>query len=100
MTPIVVRISEATAKDIDLAVDAAQHAYNTAWGLKVPGNERGKLLTKLAILMEENADELAALETLDNGKSFAIAKDFDVSQSADTLRYYDGWCDKHPGKTI
>lgn len=57
-------------------------------------------MCKLADLMEANADELAALESLDNGKSFEIAKDFDVGQSAETIRYYAGWCDKHHGKTI
>lgn len=55
---------------------------------------------KLADLIEQNADELAALESLDNGKAFATAKGFDVQQSAETIRYYGGWCDKHHGKTI
>ncbi|KAG8987650.1 aldehyde dehydrogenase (NAD(P)(+)) ald5, partial [Tulasnella sp. 427] len=93
-------VAEATAKDIDLAVQAASKAYKTSWGLKVPASDRGKLLMKLADLVEQNADELAALESLDNGKSFAIAKSFDVQASADTIRYYGGWCDKHHGKTI
>ena len=56
-------------KDIDLAVAAAQEAFETRWGLKVPGFQRGKYMMKLADLMEESFDELAAIEALDNGKS-------------------------------
>ncbi|KAG8947137.1 aldehyde dehydrogenase (NAD(P)(+)) ald5 [Tulasnella sp. 424] len=97
---VFVKVSEAGAKDVDKAVEAAHKAFKTSWGLKVPGSQRGKLLMKLADLMEQNIDELAALETLDNGKAFATAKSFDVQASADTIRYYGGWCDKHHGKTI
>ena len=57
----------ATEEDVDIAVKAARHAYETVWGLNTPGHERGRLLLKLAELVEKNADELAALEALDNG---------------------------------
>lgn len=60
-------VSEATAKDVDTAVDAAQKAFDTVWGLNAPGAQRSILLGKLARLLEEHADELAALEALDNG---------------------------------
>lgn len=60
----------AGASDIDLAVDAAKKAYKTSWGLKVPGSERGLLLSKLADLMEKHGDELSALETLDAGRTY------------------------------
>lgn len=60
-------MSEGTAKDVDIAVDAAQRAFDTVWGLNTPGTQRSILLAKLAALMEKNADELAALEALDNG---------------------------------
>lgn len=55
---------------MDLAVVAAQKAYDTAWGLKVNGTERGRLLLRLADLIDQNADELAALESLNNGILF------------------------------
>ena len=55
------------AKDVDLAVAAAQEAFDTRWGLNVPGSERGKLLMNLATLMEKYQQELAAIEALDNG---------------------------------
>lgn len=51
---------------------AAKKAYKTAWGLKVPGYERGRLLAKLADLIEKHADELSALEALDAGKPCAL----------------------------
>jgi aldehyde dehydrogenase (NAD+) len=51
-------------------------------------------------LIEENADELAALETLDNGKAYSIARSFDIMEAAATFRYYGGWADKDGGKVI
>jgi aldehyde dehydrogenase (NAD+) len=64
---VVGSIAEGTEKDIDLAVEVASNAYNTYWGLKTPGAERGKLLLKLADLIDRAADELASLEALDSG---------------------------------
>ena len=93
-------MAEGTAKDVDRAVAAAKHAYDTSWGLKVPGTERGKLLSKLTALLEAHADELAALETLDNGKTFSWARGVDVDFSIETIRYYAGWADKIHGQVI
>jgi len=64
---IITSVSEATAQDVDLAVDAAQKAFDTVWGLKAPGSMRSKLLWNLADAMERHKEELAALEALDNG---------------------------------
>jgi aldehyde dehydrogenase (NAD+) len=64
---VITSVSEGTAKDVDAAVKAAQKAYKTSWGLKVPGSTRGQLLTKLADLLAQNVDELAALDSLNNG---------------------------------
>lgn len=64
---VITPVSGATAPDIDLAVDAAEKAYKTSWGLKVPGAERGRLLSKLADLLEKHSDELSALEALNVG---------------------------------
>lgn len=91
---VVTKISEGNAKDVDAAVDAAQKAFDSSWGTKVAPHQRGKLLMKLATLIEANVDELAALETLDNGKAFSIAKGFDIVEGAACLRYYGGWADK------
>jgi len=97
---VITSVSEGTAKDVDRAVAAAKHAYDTSWGLKVPGTERGKLLSKLVHLMEAKADTLCALEVLDNGKTFGWAKTVDVTFSIETLRYYAGWADKIHGQVI
>jgi acyl-CoA reductase-like NAD-dependent aldehyde dehydrogenase len=61
-------IAEGTANDVDIAVAAAQKAYDTVWGLNTPAFKRGKLLIRLAELIEENIDEIAAIESLDNGQ--------------------------------
>jgi aldehyde dehydrogenase (NAD+) len=65
---VITAVSAGSKKDVDIAVDAAKKAYKTSWGLKVPGAQRGRLLNKLADLMEEHADEIAAIETLDVGE--------------------------------
>jgi aldehyde dehydrogenase (NAD+) len=66
---VITKVSEATEEDVDIAVDAAQKAFETTWGLNASGNVRSNLLWRLAELMERNFDELAALEALDNGTS-------------------------------
>ncbi|KAG9083707.1 aldehyde dehydrogenase (NAD(P)(+)) ald5 [Ceratobasidium sp. UAMH 11750] len=95
---LITKVSEGTEKDVDLAVKAAQKAYDTAWGLNVSGVNRGKILIKIAELIERDIDEIAAIEALDNGKAFSIAKSFDASEAAACFRYYGGWADKVHGK--
>jgi aldehyde dehydrogenase (NAD+) len=85
---VLTAIAESTTKDVDRAVDAAKRAYETSWGLKVPGPRRGELFHKLADLMVLHFDVLAALEALDNGKTFTWARGADISMSISTLRYY------------
>ena len=97
---MITSIAEGTAKDVDRAVVAAKRAFDSSWGLKVPGSERGKLLSKLADLLETHSDELAALEALDNGKTFFWAKNADINYSIETIRYYAGWADKIQGQVI
>jgi aldehyde dehydrogenase (NAD+) len=97
---VLTAIAEGTAKDVDRAVEAAKRAYETSWGLKVPGARRGELLSNLADLMVLHFDELAALEALDNGKTFKWAKVVDVKFSMETIRYYAGWADKIHGQVI
>jgi len=77
-----ISVSEAGEKDIDLAVAAAQAAYETAWGLKVPGHQRGRLLLKLAELIEKNAEELGALEALDNGEDGLHIQNVPISHNS------------------
>ena len=97
---VLVKIPEGLAADVEVALDAAHNAFNTTWGLNIPGFERGKLLMKIATLMERDIDILASLESLDNGKTFAVAKGFDVAEAAAVFRYYGGWADKIEGKVV
>ncbi|PFH45371.1 hypothetical protein AMATHDRAFT_9388 [Amanita thiersii Skay4041] len=97
---VITKISEATPKDVDLAVNAAEAAFEKSWGLNVPGNRRGELLYKLAQLMERDSKELAAIEALDNGKTFSWAAGADIPASIETIKYYAGWADKIHGSTI
>jgi len=86
-------------KDVDIAVECAQRAFDDSWGLKTSGQQRGRLLLRLATLMNENIDELVALETLNSGKTYNRAYG-DVVGAASVIRYYGGWGDKIHGKTI
>ncbi|KIM54978.1 hypothetical protein SCLCIDRAFT_135639 [Scleroderma citrinum Foug A] len=97
---VITSVSEGTPQDVDLAVDAAQRAFETTYGLNCPGSQRSILLGKLASLMGEHADELAAIEALDNGKAFNIARNADVTLSIDCMRYFAGWADKLSGKVL
>ncbi|PKX90438.1 aldehyde dehydrogenase family protein [Aspergillus novofumigatus IBT 16806] len=94
----IVAVHEATEKDVDIAVEAARKAFKGAWKDVIP-SERGRLLTRLADLLERDMDTIAAIEALDNGKAFQIAKG-DVALSANCIRYYGGWADKIVGQTI
>ncbi|KAH8930254.1 putative Iad1-indole-3-acetaldehyde dehydrogenase [Atractiella rhizophila] len=96
----IAEVSEASAKDVDTAVDAAEYAFKNVWGEKVPGYERGKMLFALAEALEKNADELAAIESLDNGKAIVFAKYVDITEAASVFRYYGGWADKNHGQVI
>lgn len=96
---VITSVQEASEKDVDIAVEAARKAFNGPWRKETPEN-RGKLLVKLADLFLENADLLAAVEALDNGKAFTMAKNVDVPAAAGCLRYYGGWADKIEGKVV
>src|SRR5271170_4476825 len=96
---VLAKVGAATAKDVDKAVKAARQALDKGpWG-KLDAVERGRLLFKLADLVEKNADELASLESLNCGKTITDSKG-DMSGVANTLRYYAGWADKIEGRTI
>jgi aldehyde dehydrogenase (NAD+) len=94
------QVAEADAADVDLAVKAARTAYEHGPWRKHSGPERARLLNRLADLIEKHADELARLESLDNGKPFTMAKAVDVAATIGCYRYFAGWADKVMGKTI
>lgn len=93
-------IAAATAADIDLAVQAAHRTFESALWQKMRPLDRGLLLEKLALLVERDAEELARLETLDNGKPYLVSKNVDLKFTVDALRYYGGWASKITGEYI
>lgn len=90
----------ATAEDVDKAVQAAQTAFESGEWANMNARDRGRLLYKLADLMEQNKRELATLESIDSGAVYTLAMKTHVGMSIDTWRYFAGWCDKIQGDTI
>jgi aldehyde dehydrogenase (NAD+) len=97
---VITSVAEADKADIDLAVKAARTAFEEGPWSKMSATERGKILSKLADLVMQHRDELAELETMDNGKPITDARNIDVPLVADCLEYYAGWANKLHGETI
>jgi aldehyde dehydrogenase (NAD+) len=97
---VIAHVAEGDAADIDLAVKAARRAFDHGPWSKMDARDRTRLINRLADLLEENIDELAQLETLDNGKPIAESRYGDLPMVIDCLRYYAGWADKIHGQTI
>jgi acyl-CoA reductase-like NAD-dependent aldehyde dehydrogenase len=96
---VICAVAKAGAEDVDRAVKAAQAALEGPWS-EMPASGRERLMQKLADLVDENADELAELEALDNGKPVTFARAIDVAATSGHLRYYGGWPTKIEGETI
>ena len=97
---VIAEVAEADTADVDAAVKAARAAFDSGPWSRMDARDRGRLMNKLADLMEANLEELAALESLDNGKPIRDARAADLPLSIDCLRYYAGWADKLTGDTI
>src|SRR5215470_14355749 len=97
---VICEVAEGDKEDVDAAVDAARDAFENGPWATMDARDRGALMYKLADLIEEEADELAALETLDNGKPISDSRAADIPLVIDCLRYYAGWADKIQGSTI
>jgi len=94
------RIAEGGAEDINRAVQAARKAFDDGpWG-RITASERGRIIWKIGDLILEHAEELAQLESLDNGKPYAVALAADVPLAADLFHYMAGWATKIEGNTI
>ncbi len=94
------QVPKGSNQDIDRAVKAARRAFETGPWPKITPSERGKLIWKLADLIEQNAEEFAQLETLDNGKPLAVARAADIPLTIDHFRYYAGLATKIHGEAI
>lgn len=97
---VIASISGGDQADVDAAVKAARNAFDNAWGKHTTPDQRAALLNKWADLIEAHTDELAELESLNNGKPVWISKSMDIATSVKTLRYYAGLADKLNGRTI
>ncbi len=97
---VLATVPAATETDVDLAVKAARQAFEAPAWAKMRPDQRQRLLLRLADLIEANARTLAEIESLDNGKSAAIAEAVDVALSASYFRYMAGWATKIEGSTL
>ncbi|MDP3939557.1 MAG: aldehyde dehydrogenase family protein [Deltaproteobacteria bacterium] len=92
-------LAEGDKADVDLAVKAARAAFEGAWAKLLP-RERQAMLWKVGDLILENADEIAEIESLDNGKPIRESRNVDIPMAAEVFRYYAGWVTKIHGETV
>src|SRR5450631_386018 len=94
------QVAEGEAEDINRAVKAARRAFEEGPWSRMTPSERGRIIWRIGDLILEHLDELAQLESLDNGKPFVVARAADVPLSADMFHYMAGWATKIEGNTI
>ncbi|MFQ5538211.1 MAG: aldehyde dehydrogenase family protein [Gemmatimonadota bacterium] len=97
---VLTQVAEARETDVDRAVEAARSAMRASAWRRMNPHKRAELLWKLADALEANADELAALETADNGKTYFESRKVDLPSVVENFRYFAGLADKVEGKTI
>jgi phenylacetaldehyde dehydrogenase len=97
---VLARVAEGDKTDIDLAVKAARRAFESGPWAKMSASERGRIIWKIADLLEQHTEEFAELETLDNGKPISVSRVADVPLAVDLFRYMAGWSTKIEGSTI
>jgi acyl-CoA reductase-like NAD-dependent aldehyde dehydrogenase len=97
---VIANVPEADKADVDVALAVARRAFDERrWG-RVSPSERGRMLWRLADLIERDLEELAEIESIDNGKPYAVARIADLPLAADMFRYMGGWATKITGTTI
>jgi len=97
---VIASVAEADAPDVDAAVKAARAAFNHKSWRNMAARDRAKLLWKVGELIMKNHEELARLESMDNGKPLFESRYVDIPSAAETFHYYAGWCTKIEGETI
>ena len=97
---VLAHVAEGDKEDVDRAVKAARRAFEEGPWSKMTPSERGRIVHRIGDLIMEHAEELAELETLDNGKPLTIARAADVPLAADLFWYMAGWATKLNGETI
>jgi len=97
---VIAQVAAGDREDVDRAVAAARRAFESGPWSRMTPSARGRLIWKLADLLEEHGDEIAQLESWNNGKPVTVARAADVPLSADCLRYMAGWATKIEGTTV
>jgi phenylacetaldehyde dehydrogenase len=97
---VIARVADSDREDINRAVAAARRAFNASPWRHMTPSERGKLIWRVGDLILEHTEELAELESIDNGKPRAVARAADVPLAADLFHYMAGWATKIEGQTI
>ncbi|QPP10324.1 aldehyde dehydrogenase family protein [Streptomyces bathyalis] len=97
---VLTQVPDGDEHDIDRAVSAARRAFADPQWRRVSPLDRGQLLHRIADLIEAHADELALLESRDNGKPVSVARAVDVGTSVKLFRYFAGWPSKFEGSTV
>jgi phenylacetaldehyde dehydrogenase len=97
---VLAQVAEGNSADVDKAVTAARKAFESGPWSTLTASERGRLIWKLADLVESHLEEFAQLESLDNGKPVGVARVADVPLTVDLFRYMAGWATKIEGNTI
>jgi phenylacetaldehyde dehydrogenase len=97
---VIAKAAACEKADVDAAVDAARTAFDSGPWARMSPSERGRVLWRIGDLILENLEELAQLESLDNGKPIAVARAGDVPLAADLFHYMAGWATKLEGNTI
>ncbi|OMH26724.1 aldehyde dehydrogenase [Motiliproteus sp. MSK22-1] len=96
----IARTPSGDAQDIDRAVSAARKAFEDSEWSRMRPAQRERLLWRLADLMEQNIEELAEIESIDNGKTAIVAQHVDITLAIDFLRYMAGWATKIEGRSV
>jgi len=97
---VLAQVAEGDREDIDRAVKAGRRAFESGPWRRMTASERGRLIWKLADLLDAHLEEFAQIETLDNGKPITVSRAADVPLAVDLFRYMAGWATKIEGNTI
>ncbi|KAL2228958.1 aldehyde dehydrogenase family 2 member C4 [Sesamum indicum] len=97
---VIADIAEGEKEDVDLAVKAAREAFDNGPWPRLTGCERRRIMLKFADLIDENVEELAALDAIDGGKLYKIGKTMEIPSAAESIRYFAGAADKIHGSTL
>ncbi|GAM90049.1 hypothetical protein ANO11243_080890 [Dothideomycetidae sp. 11243] len=97
---VITSVYAASSQDVDAAVSSARAAFQKGAWRDMTATERGRLILRLAELIEQERETLATVETWDNGKPYSVALNEDLVEVAETFRYYAGWADKTYGQVI